>query len=96
MQQGTGEVRIVAKSKPTLNLVEFIQSPGDTESSHSIRFESHTAKCRETCYWGSGQNDATSSSQVWLTDAKLSERALAAADTSQSQSFQERARRLAA
>ena len=43
---------------------------------------------------GSNQNDAASSSQVWLTDAKLSERARAG--TNQDQSFQERARKLAA
>ena len=47
---------------------------------------------------GSNQNDAASSSQVWQTDAKMSERArkLAAAETNQDQSFQERARKLAA
>ena len=47
---------------------------------------------------GSNQNDAASSSQVWLTDAKLSERArkLAAAATNQDPSFQEFARKLAA
>ena len=47
---------------------------------------------------GSNQNDATSCSQVWLTDAKLSERArkLAAVDTNQDQSFQESVRKLAA
>ena len=47
---------------------------------------------------GSNQNDAASSSQVWLTDAKMNERArkLAAAGTNQDQSFQERARKLVA
>ena len=47
---------------------------------------------------GSNQNDAASSSQVWLSDAKLSQRArkLAAAGTNQDLSFQERARKLAA
>ena len=72
MQQGTGEERIVAKSKPTLNLV------------------SHTAG-------GSNQNDAALSSQVWLTDAKMNERArkLVVAGTKQELSFQECARKLA-
>ena len=39
---------------------------------------------------GSNHDDAASSSQVWLTDAKLSERArtLAAVDMSQTQIFQ--------
>ena len=47
---------------------------------------------------GSNQNDAASSSQVWLTDAKMSERArkLAAAGPNQDQSFPERARKIAA
>ena len=46
---------------------------------------------------GSNQHDAASSSQVWLTDGKMSERARnLAADTNQDQSFQERARKLAA
>ena len=46
----------------------------------------------------SSQNGATSSSQVWLTDAKMSEgaRKLAAVDMNQDQSFPERARKLAA
>ena len=57
----------------------------DTQSSQSTRF-------------GANQNDATSSSQVWLTDAKLNEsaRKLAAADTSHGQSFPESASELAA
>ena len=47
---------------------------------------------------GSNQNDVASSPQVWLTDAKLSERArkLAAADTNLDQNFPEHARKLAA
>ena len=64
MQQGTGEERVVAKSKPTLNLVSHSaanssttpssivsKSSGDTESTQSARFESHGIKCRETCRW---------------------------------------------
>ena len=43
---------------------------------------------------GSIQNDAASSSQVWLTDAERA-RKLAAAKTNQNPSFQERARKLA-
>ena len=44
------------------------------------------------------QNDAPSSSQVWLTDAKMSERTrkLVVVDTSQGQSFPESARKIAA
>ena len=60
IQQGTGEEIIVAKSKPTLNLVshttassltvpssiECVQSLGDTQSTQSTRFESHSTLCR--------------------------------------------------
>ena len=110
MQQGTGQEGIVAKSKPTMNLVprSVASSPtapswsassrsGDTKSTQSKRFES-LALCRETSRWSSSQNDAASSSQVWLTDAKLRERArkLAAVDTSRGQRFPESARKLAA
>ena len=47
---------------------------------------------------GSNQNDAASSSQMWLTDAKIREsaRKLAAAGTNLGQSFQERTRKFAA
>ena len=40
--------------------LDCIQSPGDTQSTQSTRFESHSTMCRETCYWGGGsnQNDA--------------------------------------
>ena len=78
---------------------ECIKSPGDTQSTQSARFESHITMCRETCRWRFVQikNYAASSSQVWLTDAKLTDRAtkLAAAGTNQDQQ-EERARKLAA
>ena len=65
----------------------------------STRFESQSTMCRKTCCWrGSNQNEAASSSQMWLTDAKFSEsaRKLAAVDTNQGQSFPDFARKLAA
>ena len=111
MQLGTGEERIVAKSKPTLNLVprSVARSPTAPSSSASSRpgtlrgpsqeGSNLTAQCaRKLAAGGTNQNDAASSSQVWLTDAKLSERArkLAAVDTSKGQSFSEGARKLAA
>ena len=111
MQQGTGEERIVAKSKPTLNLVSCsaASSPTAPSSSASSRPEilkapsqdcsNLIAQCAgKPAAWNSNENDAASSSQVWLTDAMMSERArkLAAADTNLDQSFQERARKLAA
>ena len=75
--------------------LECTKSPRDTQSTQSARFESHTTKCRETCRWRFKAN-AASSSQVYLTDAKMNERArkLAAAGTNQDPSFQERARKL--
>ena len=55
---------------------ECIKSPGDTQSTQSARFESHsTQSAGKPAAGGSNQNDAASSSQVWLTDAKMSERA---------------------
>ena len=72
---------------------------GDTQSTRSTRFESQQhSLCMETCRWSSNHNDAASSSQVWLTDAKLRERArkLAAVDTSRGQRFPESARKRAA
>ena len=111
MQQGTREERIVATSKPTLNLVSrsvasYPTAPSSSASSRpgilrapSQQGSNLTAQCAgKPAAGGSNQNDAASSSQVWLTDAKMSERArkLAAAETNQNQSFQERARKLAA
>ena len=65
MQQGTGEERIVAKSKPTLNQISCSAAssptaprssassqPGDTPSTPSGRFESQFAMCWETSRWG--------------------------------------------
>ena len=68
-----------------------------TQSTQSARLESHSTESRETCRWRLNQNDAASSSQVWLTDAKMNERAmkLTAARTNQNPSFPERARKLA-
>ena len=111
MQLGTGEARIVAKSKPTLNLVPRSVARSRTAPSSSasnrpgtLRAPSQecsnlTAQCAgKLAAGGSNQNYAASSSQVWLTDAKLGERArkLAAAGTNQDLSFQECARKLAA
>ena len=88
MQQGTGEERVVAKSKPTLNLVSrsAARSPTVLSSRASSRpgilrapsqhGSNHTAQCTgKPAAGGSNQNDVASSSQVWLTDAKMSERA---------------------
>ena len=93
----------MAKSKPTLNLVprSVASSPSAPSSSASnrpriLRAPSQQgsnliAQCAgKPAASGSNQNDAASSSQVWLTDAKMNERArkLVAVDTSQGQSFQ--------
>ena len=88
MQKGTGEERIVAKSKPTLNLVSRhaaspLTAPSSSASSRpgilrapSQQDSNLTAQCAgEPCAGGSNQNDSASSSQVWLTDARLRERA---------------------
>ena len=111
MQQGTREERIVATSKKTLNLVSrsvasYPTAPSSSASSRpgilralSQQGSNLIAQCAGKPTAGvSNQNDAASSSQVWPTDAKMSERArkLAAAETNQDQSFQERARKLAA
>ena len=111
MQQGTGEERIVAKSKPTLNLDSHTAASSSTAPSSSapsrpgiLRAPTQqgsdlTAQSAgKLVAEGSNQNDAASSSQVWLTDTQMSERArkLAAAGTNQDPSFQERARKLAA
>ena len=112
MQLGTGEEeRIVAKSKPTLNLVSHTAASSPTAPSSSassrpgiLRAPSQQGSnliaqsAGKPAAGGSNQNDAASSSQMWLPDAKVSERArkLAAVDTNQDQIFQERARKLAA
>ena len=108
MQQGTREERIVAKS--TLNLVSHtaassLTPPSSSASSRPGILRTPTqqgSNLTAQCAWkpaagGSNQNDATSGSQMWLTNAKMSERArkLAAVDTNLDQSFQERARKLA-
>ena len=106
MQQGTGE-KIVAKSKPTLNLVSHTAASSPTALSSSasscpgiLRAPSQqrsnliAQSAGKLVAGGSNQNDAASSLQVWLTDTKMSERArkLAAAGTNQDQNFPERAR----
>ena len=111
MQQRTGEEIIVAKSKPTMNLVSRSAASSPTAPSSSASSRPGTLRAPSQQGWnliaqcagkpaagGSNQNDAASSSQVWLTDAKMSERArkLAAVDTNQDQSCPERARKLAA
>ena len=111
MQQATGKERIVAKSKPTLNLVprSAASSPTAPSSSASRRPGILRAPSRQgsnliaqcagkPAAGSSNQNDAASSSQVRLTGAKLSEswRKLAAVDTSQSQSFPDSVGTLAA
>ena len=111
MQQGRGEARIVAKSKPTLNLVSHTAASSLTapRSSASSRPEILRAPSQQDsnllaesagkpAAGGSNQNDAASSSQVWLTIAKMNERArkLAAPGTNQDPSCEERARKVAA
>ena len=110
MQQGTGEERIVAKSKPTLNLVSrsaasSLAAPSSSASSRpgilrapSQEGSNPTAqRAGKPAAGGSNQNDAASSSQVWQRGAKTngSARKFAAAGTNQDPSFQECARKLA-
>ena len=111
VQQGTGEERIVAKSKPTLILVSHtaassVTAPSSSASSRlgilrapSQQGSDLMAQGKGTlAAGGSNRNDAASSSLVWLTDAKMSERSrkLAAAGKNHDPSFQVRARKLAA
>ena len=101
----------MAKSMPTLNLVSrsaasSLTAPSSSASSRlgilralSQKGSNLIAQCAgKPAAGGSNQNDEASSSQVWLTDSTLSERArkVAAVDTNQDQSFPERARKLAA
>ena len=110
MQEEKGEEIIVATSKPPLNLVSrsAVSSPTAPSSSASSRpvilrapsqqGSNLIAQCAgKSAAGGSNQNDAASSSQVWLTDAKMSERArkLAAVGANQDQCYQERTRKLA-
>ena len=111
MQQETGELRIVAKSKTTLNLVSrsaasFPTAPSSSASSRLgiLRAPSQQGSnliaqsAGKLAAGGSNQNDAASSSQLWLTDQCKDESArnLAAAGSIQDPSFQECARMLAA
>ena len=98
------------KSKPTLNLFPHtlasssaVQSSSASNRPAILRASSQqgsnlTVSARKPAAGGSNQNDAVSSSQVWLTVAKTSDSAgeLAAAETNQDLSFQECARKLAA
>ena len=101
----------MAKSRPPLNLISRFAAGSTTAPSSSassrpgvLRAPSQQgsnliAQCAgKPAAGGSNQNDAASSSQVLLTDAKMSERArkLAAVDTNEDQSFQEHATKLAA
>ena len=107
MQQGTGEERVVAESKPTLNLVSRSAASSPTPLSSSRGYSVHpVSKVRISQHNVQGnlplkiQIKMTQRQVLWVwpTDAKLSERAtkLAAAGTNQYQSFQGRARKLAA
>ena len=102
MQQATGEERLVAKSKPMLNLVprSAASSPTAPSLSASSRPEVLSAPSQQgsnlkaqcagkPAAGDSSQNDAASSSQVRPTDAKLSEcaRKLAATGRNQDQIF---------
>ena len=86
MQEQKGEERIVAKSKPTLvshTAASSLTVPGSSASNRPGKLRAPSqegsnliARCAgKPAAEGSNQNDAASSSQVWLTGAKLSERA---------------------
>ena len=110
MQQGTREERIVAKSKPTLNLVSQSAASSSTAQSSSAssrpgilraprQGSNLTAKVTgKLTAGGSNQNDAASNSQVWPSDARTNDSAkkLAAARTNQDLSFQDCASKLVA
>ena len=85
VQQGTGEERIVAKSKPTLNLVSKTEASSSTVLSANA--SNRPAILRAPSQKGlillermekpeardSNQKDAASSSQVWQKDAQRDE-----------------------
>ena len=111
MQEGTGEERTVAKSKPTLNLVSHAAASSPTALSSSasnrpgiLRAPSQqdsnliAQNAGKPAAGDSNQKDGASSSQVWQSDVKTNDsaRRLAAAGTNQDLSFQDSARRLAA
>ena len=83
MRQGTGEEGIVAESKLMLKpVLAFCGKLSRTSSRPGIlkapcqQRSNLTAQCAgKPAARDSNENDAASSSQVWLTDAKLSERA---------------------
>ena len=108
MQQGTGKERVVPKSNRrwtwsrTLRQAPAAPSwsapsrPGILKAPSQQGSNLTPQSAGKPAAGGSKQNDAASSSQVYLTDAKMNERArkLAAAGTHQDMSFQERARKL--
>ena len=111
MQEEKGEERIVAKSMPTLNLVSHTAASSSTARSSSasnrlgmLRAPSQQGSnliaksAGKPAAGGSNQNDAASSSQVWLPIAKTddSARKLLTAGTNLDLSFQDCARELAA
>ena len=109
MQEEKGEERIVAKSKPTLNLVpqtvaSSSKAPSSSASNRpgilraSSQSSSLVASAGSLAAEDSNQNDAASSSQVWQSDAETNEsaRRLAAAGTNQNLDFHASVRRLAA
>ena len=85
MQQGTGEERVVAKSKPTLNLVSHAATSSYTGPSSSASYRpgilrapsqqgsSVIVSAGQPAAGGSNQNDAALSSQVWQRDAKTND-----------------------
>ena len=86
MQQGTGEERIVAKWKPTLNLVSQAVASSSTAPSSSAsnrpgilkassQGSNHIGSAGKPAAGGSNCNDAASTSQVWLSDAKTQDSA---------------------
>ena len=101
MQEGTGEDRIVAKSKPTLNLVSQTaasssRAPSSSASNRpgilktpSLEGSNLIASAGNLAAGGLNQNDAASTSQVWQRDTETNEsaRKLAAAGTNQDLSF---------
>ena len=109
MQQGTGEERIVAKSRPTLSLVSnFVASSSTAQSSSAsnvpgilkaTRQNLSLKSCAERlAAQDSNQKDAASGFQMWQSNAKTNESAgtLAAAETNQSLDFQASVERLSA
>ena len=109
MYQEKREERIVAKSKPTLNLVSQAVASSSTAPSSSASNRPGILKASSQSFSliasvgrlaaeESNYNDAASSSQVWQSDAKTNDsaRRLASTGTNQNLGFQDREWRLAA